>query len=102
MLATPAPNTPSQAQNVQLGNQILDKRLAQKTKRAYERKGKSFDDWIRANHPEHVTRDRIRYERLDGDIFTEFFGHICRKVDRKTGEYLYSDPEKNEAPLSDL
>ncbi len=70
------------AQTLKAGNR------AESTLNGYLNKWKHFVDWAKVYQQDIVVNNDVRLADATPAVLDEFFGHICRKRDRRTGEYL--------------
>lgn len=70
-------------ENVELGDELIGKRLCPNTKRQYAQKLKHFKEWLQIRHPALVNaQGDLKLAQLSDQVFKEFFGHICKKRDK--------------------
>jgi hypothetical protein len=91
-------------ENIVTANFICNKRLCENTKGQYKNKSNHFLEWIEKTYPMFVNkkkkknnkkwRCRVHLHLITAEIMKEFFGHICKKRNKKTNEYLVNPKSK--------
>eukprot|EP01032_Pedospumella_encystans_P016315 gene16315-18618_t len=99
-MATPiTPTTPANA-NLALGNSFVKGVICDKSKKQYSGKVAHFNSWVKKEHPLlfDTHNQCVNLRGLDGEVLTEFFGHISKKrklKEEREGEpYKYIEPTK--------
>lgn len=84
------------AENVTLARMMRGKKLSDNTKEQYDRKFDHFLLWLKDNYPNCFdANDNFIPLSVETEIFEDFFGHICKKRNLKTGEYLFNEKDQD-------
>jgi hypothetical protein len=78
--------------NLELGREISNGNVVQRTRAQYEAKVGRFSEWLQSAFPNLVNQDQagtrvVNFNGVTSEIYTELFGHICKKKD-KDGNYV--------------